>query len=202
MSRVYTLYLPHPIPRAGFSLNRRQTRAIRSIAPPFLRTPLQPLCAASRHSPLPSLLLSLYLDRSLTLPSFLSLFFYICIHTRVYMRESVCAPHGVFASSRSTIRVFVFPQWTVLWQRSTALGRPENRAARAFPRMSLSLVRALSSAPLKEENLIAALSPVPPGVANKNVKRARIFFSLVVFLFHSPLSLSFLGPSTTRMPPF
>lgn len=39
MSRVYTLYLPHPIPRAGFSLNRRQPEpSDRSRHPPRSHT--------------------------------------------------------------------------------------------------------------------------------------------------------------------
>lgn len=55
MSRVYTLYLPHPIPRAGFSLNRRQpepsdrSRHPRPPPPAPAHTPVGPLSLPHSH---------------------------------------------------------------------------------------------------------------------------------------------------------
>lgn len=152
MSRVYALYqLPHPIPRAGFSLNRRQPepsdRSRHPLAHPHSRQR-----HPANHSPL--LLLSLCPSRSiptslrLLCPSLPLSLFSLCSASRHAVCGGVCAERFLRARAFNDSR-FRFRNETILWQRSTALQRTENGengrlfASQGFPPISLSRRAAL-----------------------------------------------------------
>lgn len=165
MSRVYTLYLPHPIPRAGFSLNRRQpepspidraTHPYPSSTNSLARTNTT---ASSSH-----LLLPLRARNQLDDSPFLFLPCFIPSFTSLHRSPCARACARRFCERAFNDSHFRFRNETVLWQRSTALGRPENGAvclpAQSFPRMSLSRAATQRRSPLslgKQENFIANL---------------------------------------------
>lgn len=197
MSRVYALYqLPHPIPRAGFSLNRRQPepsdRSRHPLAHPHSRQR-----HPANHSPL--LLLSLCPSRSiptslrLLCPSLPLSLFSLCSAplSRHAVCGGVCAERFLRARAFNDSR-FRFRNETILWQRSTALQRTENGengrlfASQGFPPISLSRrARSLSLflslfSPGKKENLIARPFNGP---RHDKMRLRSLFYTLCTFFF-------------------
>lgn len=133
MSRVYALYqLPHPIPRAGFSLNRRQPEpSDRS------RHPLAHPRSRQRHPPRQTLTPSPSFSLSIPLPPRISpspvslppsLFSLSALCTSICRHAvcgGVCAESGFCERARSTIRVFVSAV-----KRSFGNGQPRSNGQR------------------------------------------------------------------------
>lgn len=206
MSRVYALYqLPHPIPRAGFSLNRRQPEpSDRS------RHPLAHPRSRQRHPPRQTLTPSPSFSLSIPLPPRISpspvslppsLFSLCSLHLYLPsrgVRRRVCGERFLRARAFNDSR-FRFRSETILWQRSTALQRTENGengrlfASRGFPPISLSRRPSLSLSlsvfsPGKKENLIARPFNGP---RHDKMRLCSLFLHVMYYFFSFFLFLRF-----------
>lgn len=142
MSRVYALYqLPHPIPRAGFSLNRRQPEPSDRSRHPLAHLTRANATPPTTHpfsffrsvhpapSPRPSVS---------CVPPSLSLYSLSALHLYPVTRcAEACVRSGFCERARSTIRVFVSAM-----KRSFGNGQPRSNGQRMERTAACSPARA------------------------------------------------------------